>query len=400
MNKTLLKSLLGATCLSLAMVGAASAGGFARGNADTDLIYEDGNFNMRSSLTYVSPSREYTRNGNPALVGTEYTDDYVIPSFAVKLNVVDNFRCAATHVMNMGGSVTYAAPTLSGKVREEFDTYESAITCGAKFQVGPGNLWILGGGFMEKFDYYRQNDFSALRLPTAELTLGGEDFGYRAGIAYEVPEIALRAQLMYRSGTEYGADGTLNAPVGVLCARLPTAPFCGLPLNTKIPVPAVGVGELPQTVELKVQSGIAPGWLAFGSVKWSDWSVMTSLDVNAQATGTNISRDSYFWQDGWTVTAGVGHAFNDRVSGLVALTWDKGVGTGWDLSSDTWTLALGGSVKDNIGGELRAGLGFTYITSAAETQYSPTGTGIRQGVNSAVDSGYAIAGNIGYAIKW
>lgn len=392
MTKLLLRSLLGATALSMAIVGTANAGGFARGNADTDILYEDGNFNMRSSVTYVSPKREYTRNGNPALVGTSYTDDYVVPSVAIKLNVVDNFRCAATHVMNNGGSATYEAPTVSGKKHEDFNTYESALTCGVKFQVGSGNLWLLGGGFMEKFDYYRQNDFSALGLPTAELTLNGQDYGYRAGIAYEIPEIALRAQLMYRSGTEYGADGTLNAPVGVLCARVPGAPFCGLPATTKIPLPALGAGSLPQSVELKLQSGIAPGWLGFGSVKWTDWGVTESLDVNAAATGTNISRDLYYWKDGWTVTAGVGHAFNETVSGLVALTWDAGVGTGYDLSSDTWTLAFGASVKDKIGGELRAGLGFSYLTSAEETKYGPA--------NAAVDSGYAIAGNIGYAIKW
>lgn len=393
MTKLLLRSLIGAATLSLAIVGTANAGGFGRGTADTDIIYEDGNFNMRSSVTFVSPSRKYTRNGNPALVGTSYTDDYVVPSVAIKLNVVENVRCAMTHVMNNGGSATYDAPTVSGKVSEDFDTYESALTCGVKFQVGSGNLWLLGGGFMEKFDYDRQNDFSALGLPTAELRLNGEEFGYRAGVAYEIPEIAFRAQLMYRSGTEYGADGTLTAPVGVLCAALPTAPFCGLPPGTKIPVPSLGVGELPQSVEMKLQSGIAPGWLAFGSVKWTDWSVTESLDVVAEATGTPISRDLYNWKDGWTVTAGVGHAFNDSISGLVAVTWDRGVSTGYDLSSDTWTVAFGASMKDKLGGELRAGVGFSYLTSAEETQYAP-------GINAAVDSGYAIAGNIGYSIKW
>lgn len=48
MNRLLVKSLLGATFLSMAVVGTANAGGFGRGTADTDIIYEDGNFNMRS----------------------------------------------------------------------------------------------------------------------------------------------------------------------------------------------------------------------------------------------------------------------------------------------------------------------------------------------------------------
>ncbi|MGG2475354.1 transporter, partial [Rhizobium sp. BR5] len=33
-----------------------------------------------------------------------------------------------------------------------------------------------------------------------------------------------------------------------------------------------GSVSMPDSIELKVQSGIAPDWLAFGSVKWTDWS--------------------------------------------------------------------------------------------------------------------------------
>ncbi len=373
-----MKALLGAGCFSLAMVGAAHAGGFSRGTADTDILFEEGNFNMRAGVTYVSPNREYTRNPNPALVGTSYTDDYVIPSAAIKLNITDNIRCAATMVDNNGGSATYAYPKAppSFKKSEEFTTNEKALTCGFKFDVGPGQLWVLGGGYMENFDYDRLN---VTPFGPINLTLDGEEFGYRAGVAYAIPDIAFRAQLMYRSGTSYGADGTLTVPGALVGSPAPT-----------VPLAAKGFGNLPQTVELKLQSGIAPGWLAFGSVKWSDWSVQKQLLVT---TATPLgSQDVYNWKDGWTVTGGVGHAFNERVSGLVSLTWDQGVMTGYDLSSDTYTLALGGSFKDAIGGELRAGVGISYLTSADITKGSDAGT--------AVDSGYAIAGSVGYSVKW
>jgi len=394
MKKTLLNTLL-AGCAVMAFVGSAGAGGFGRGTADTDIIYEDGNVNMRMGATIVSPSRKFTKNPVPGLVGTDYAETYAVPSAAIKMNVMNNVRCALTLVQNNGGDVRYAVPNRSGKLSESFDTMEYGTTCGVKFEVGKGNLWVLGGGFMEQFDYDRQNDFSAFGLPTAELSLNGKDFGYRAGIAYEIPDIALRAQLMYRSGTSYGADGTLNAPAGVLCQAVPTAAFCaGLPGNaaTKYPVPSIGEGNLPQSVELKLQSGVAPGWLAFGSVKWTDWSVLESLDVYSKPGHVPISKDLYFWKDGWTITGGVGHAFTDRVSGLVSLTWDQGVGTGYDLSSDTWTLAIGGSAKDVLGGELRGGVGISYLTSSEETKYGA--------LNQAVDNGWAYAFNVGYGVKW
>lgn len=384
MNGLRLKGLLAAGCFSVALVGVAQAGGFSRGTADTDLLFEDGNFNMRAGVTYVAPTREFSKNPNPALVGTSYTDDYIIPSAAIKFNLSDNFRCAGTMVDNNGGSATYAHPKLSGKLEEEFTTNEKALTCAVKFDVGRGSLWLLGGGFVEDFDYNRVN---ALPIPGAfaHLVLKGQDYGYRVGAAYSIPEIAFRAQLMYRSGTSYGADGTLSVPGALV----------GSPAAT-VPLAAVGTGNLPQTVEFKLQSGIAPGWLAFGSVKWSDWSVQKELLVTTAVPSIG-SKDIYNWKDGWTVTGGIGHAFTDRISGLVALTWDQGVETGWDLSSDTYTVAVGASVKDDLGGELRGGVGYSYLTSAEETKYAeiPGVSG-----NQAVKAGHAFAFNLGYNIKW
>ncbi|AZO42972.1 MULTISPECIES: outer membrane protein transport protein [Mesorhizobium] len=428
MNNLRLKALLGAGCFSLALMGSVHAGGFSRGSADTDIIFEDGNFNMRTSVTYVSPHREFTKNPNPALVGTEYTDDYVIPSAAVKFNLTDNFRCAGTMVDNNGGSTTYDFPKVSGKLAEEFTTNEKAVTCGVKFSLGRGNLWLLGGGFVENLDYNRVNALGSLPgnvvLPNANLELAGQDYGYRLGVAYDIPEIALRAQLMYRSGTSYGADGNLTVPtaalLGAQAKQLQAAAVAALgqgniPLAQQLgaqaaatlqqaylaaangldtTAPATGTGNLPQSVELKLQSGIAPGWLAFGSVKWMDWSVQQALIVNSPITNTI---DTYNWKDGWTVTGGVGHAFTERLSGLVSLTWDQGVGTGWDLTSDTYTLGIGGSYKDGIGGELRGGVGLSYLTSATETQYAEV-PGVSG--NQAVKAGYAVALNLGYALKW
>ena len=402
MMNSRLNTLLGTAFLSLVMSGAVYAGGFARGTADTDLLYEDGNFNMRSSVTYVSPTRKFTKNPNPALVGTNYTEDYLVPSAAIKFNFTDNLRCVGTHVQNNGGAVRYAFPTISGKTLEEFTTYETAGTCGVSFDAGKGKFWVLGGGYFEQFGYHRENFYGP--LGDARLDLDGGKTGYRLGVAYEIPEIALRAQVMYRSGTSYGADGMLNAPAGVLAAALsrqgvPDAmnPFLAYPGTVQIPVPALGVGRLPQSVDLKFQTGIAPGWLAFGQVKWTDWSRTTTLDVRAASNGTPITSDLFYWRDGWTVTGGVGHKFNDMVSGLASLTWDRGVGTGWDLQSDSYTAAVGLSLKDALGGELRGGLGYTYLSSASETQYAEV-PGISG--NQAVKAGHAFAFNLGYNIKW
>ena len=403
MARGIFKTVAALLAVSAVSISMAQAGGFSRGTADTDILYEEGNFNIRAGATIVSPTRKYTANGNPALVGTDYTTTYVIPSAAIKLNISDDLRCAGTFSQPYGGSTTFAAPTTSGKLSENFVINEFGATCGYKVGLSKGQFWVLGGLFQEGFDYQRVNFTPA---GNANLGLTGKDVGFRLGAAYEIPEIALRAQLMYRSATSYGATGTLAVPTAaILGQQAQVAALAGnlllaqtLQLQAQAAaaaglvttLPATGTGELPQSVELKLQSGIAPGWLAFGSVKWTDWSVTKQLIVSSPI---GIQTNDYFWKDGWTVTAGIGHAFNDQISGAASLTWDQGVKTGWDLSSDTWTLSLGGSYKDSMGGEFRGGVGITYIAGATETLNA-------LGTNAAVGSGMAYAASASYKVKW
>ena len=274
MRNSLLKSVAGAGLLSMAVMGAAQAGGFSRGTADTDLLFEEGNFNMRFDARVVVPSQKFKTNINPALVGTNPYGNYIIPSAAVKFDITHNLRCEGTWTQNVGADTDYAAPKIpTGKLSENFHTDEFGAACAVRFDVGSkGVISVIGGGFIEQLTYDRVTDLS---VPTggafpagtnANLELKGEEFGWRAGLAYEIPEYKLRAQILYRSGTQYGADGTLVVP-GALA---------GLPVPA-VTLPATGVGQLPQSVELSARSGVAEDWLVFAAVKWTDWSVLQSL---------------------------------------------------------------------------------------------------------------------------
>lgn len=74
MNKKGLAALAAATALSLLGVAAAQAGGFSRGTADTDILFEQGNFNVRTSITVVSPERKIV--SGPSNVDHDYADTY------------------------------------------------------------------------------------------------------------------------------------------------------------------------------------------------------------------------------------------------------------------------------------------------------------------------------------
>lgn len=375
MNISRLKALLGATALTVVAVGAAHAGGFSRGTADTDILFEEGNFNIRTGVTIVSPTRKFTVNQlNSELVGVDYADTYAVPSAAVKFRILEDMNCAGTYIQSYGGSATW--PTPSGpvqKLKEDFAVNEFGATCSYKVDLGKGRLWFLGGVFTESVTY----DLVAVSGALSG-TLKDNGAGWRAGIAYDIPEIAMRAQLMYRSG--FSVDAT-----GSALLRPPLSPG-------SMTLPATGTAELPQSLEMKFQSGIAPGWLAYGGVKWTDWSVTEQLVLNVPAAGLE-SRNEYFWRDGWTVTAGVGHAFTDRISGTVFASWDRGVSTGWDLTAETYTLGVGTSMKDPLGGELRLGTAAIYMGEVSETKYAPV-------LNRTVGADWGFAFNAGYAVKW
>lgn len=141
-------------------------------------------------------------------------------------------------------------------------------------------------------------------------------------------------------------------------------------------------------LDLTVQSGIAEGWLAFGSIKWTDWSVLEDIQVVEGIAGQGFSTTRFFFEDGWTVTGGLGHRFNPSLSGSMSLTWDKGVSTGWDTLTDTWTIAggLAYDVSSNL--QIRGGGAAIYFTEGTKSQVASL---IDYTATSPAEWGYAFS---------
>jgi len=350
-----------------AFATAAHAGGYSRGEADTDILFESGDFIFRAGATYVSPRRTFKTTGSgPSLRDPNtdgvYTNDYWIPSVAAKISVSENFACALTYTQPFGADATYGmdvrrAQLANGKApygEKRFETNEYGATCDVKFDVGAGKLHLLGGVFWQDFSYTAVNELDTL-IPasTRHGTLRLEDdgaLGYRLGAAYEITEYALRVSLLYRSKVKHKTDeGSYDV----------------MDLGS-IYLPASGYGTLPQSLKLAVQTGVAPGWLVYGSVKWTDWSVLDALNYTINGPGLGAAQDVYNWKDGWTIQAGVAHVFNEKLTGTVNLTWDSGVSTGADIHEDSITLGAG--VLAKVGpGDLRFGAGITHMSTGSQS---------------------------------
>lgn len=384
----IIKKIAVAMIAGTVLAGSAHAGGFGRGTADTDIIYEDGGFSMRSGLVFVAPQRDFDTVDGESTDDGVFTNSYVIPNGAIKLNITESARCAGTFTQVYGASSSFGEDKLnadrsiidigSGPIQTsnateslELSVDELGLTCGYGVDAGPGTAWILGGVFLEKFFYEENTDFGLLTFN------GDYTPGFRVGAAYEIPEIALRAQLLYRSAVDHTPGGTYAGfvPDG-------TGGFILAPSTYSV----IGEGTTPQSVELKVQSGVAAGTLVFGSVKWTDWSVIDTLDYTI--AGVVPNQNEYFWKDGWTVSGGVGRQFSEMLSGQASLTWDQGVSTTEDMLTDTWTVGAGLRMAGDRGA-ISLGGAVSYLTSGSQS----VANGAEYDATVGNDIAYAVGGN-------
>ncbi len=358
-----------AAALLIASGGAAQAGGFARQSQDFDILFLDGT-QVKTDVTFVAPERKLKNiqspaanyissltgglnpyTGKPFATETSESDSYFIPEASVKYDLTTDLACAAQYRQPFGAHTDVGVDTgiALNAIEQKISSYDLGLNCSYRFHAGPGYFRMLGGLSYEHLDGYQSQLLPAMAggipLPTriATLDASGNSYGWRAGIAYEIPDIALRAQLVYQSEVRYSLDGTIDN----------LYPF---------PIAVGSDVTMPQSVELKLQSGIAPGWLAFTSVKWTDWSIENAAVFSTTQpftygttvpVGHEITRLNLYYRDGWTITGGVAHQFNERFSGAGFLTWDRGVSTGLSSLTDTWLLGLTGIYAPASNVELR-----------------------------------------------
>ena len=389
--------LLGTTIASLALSSAAFAGGFSRGTADTDILYEPGTFSMRAGLTYVDPERGFQTINGASAGDSTYTGTYQIPSVAVGFGS-ELFGCAGTYTEPFAAEGDYTgvpggalpqqvsstqsvsaadrlnfatAASLSRTRRIEFKTNEFGATCRVSYAADFGRVSFLGGVYAEDF-HFEGSSFGTTLGPVAlgspavvgsqvDVSSDGKyKPGYRIGAAFEKPELALRAQIMYKSEVVHD-DVTGTGTVKVLSSGIPGFAIPGLPpVGAVLPVTSyLSDSTSPQSLTINAQTGIAPGYLLLASFNWTDWSTNENVVSTIRNSALGINSSSYApynWRDGYTGTIGLGHAFTDAISGAVQLGYDRGVSTGSDTTyTDLYTLAAGVSFKGEKFGELRFG---------------------------------------------
>lgn len=295
-NKLLTASIIALTA------GSAYAGGIERSTQSVAPLFEKGNY---VELSYGNFSPDVSGTFGGVLPSGDMAGSYNSLSFAYKRAINDTLDFAVILDQPIGADVSYPAANapypFAGSTAEVRSTaltgllrYKTpqnfSVYGGLRLQAAKGNVNIIAPAVTPAFTNYRltaDRDFKV---------------GYVIGVAWEKPEIAARVALTYNSAIEHSFD---TVETGLAPIALPGT------MNV----------EVPQSVNLEFQTGVAKDTLVFGSIRWVDWSV---FNITPPVLNTAIVSYS---DDTITYSIGVGHRFNEQWSGAVTLGYEASGGT-------------------------------------------------------------------------
>jgi long-subunit fatty acid transport protein len=349
-----------ATAAALASLGAtvAQAGGIDRSGQPIGIIFEEGR-TIQLSFGFAMPSVD--GNDVAAFGGSpsgNVANDFFSPSFGYKADINDRLSYAIILDQPFGADVSYPtgqsialggtvakadAYALTGVMRYKFDENISVHAC-VRGQRADGNITLSGlaYGGVNGYQVALDNDIA---------------FGWLVGAAYEVPEIALRVAITYNSKISHDFD-TAETLAALGLNNTPTG-------TTDV--------DLPQSVNIDFQTGIAADTLLFGSIRWVDWSEF-KLRPPVFSSIPGLEDGLINLDDTTTYEIGIGRRFSEKWAGSVAVSYeDEGDPLVSPLAPTNGFigLTLAGVYTINEQSDLTVGVNYTRLGDAQPETGTP-----------------------------
>ena len=221
--------------------------------------------------------------------------------------------------------------------------------------------------------------------------------GWLAGAAYQIPEIALKASLTYRSEIDHKVN--IKEDLSLLGFPGLTSVLTGLGVDAS-KLAALSVDKktkitTPQSVNLDLQTGIMANTVAFANVRWVNWKDFSIQPykfgelskilggaglVAGKPNGFNLVEYS---DDQWSVNAGVGRKLNEKWAGNVSVGWDSGAGNPVTTLGPTegyWNVGFGVQYSPTPATFISGGVKYFWLGDAKAQ------TGAQAGTNEYVAS--------------
>lgn len=376
-----LNKIYSAILLSTLPLTPAFAAGLDRSGQSISVFLQPGNY-AEAGISVLDPTvkgKDLIKNNV-----SDMAEDYYFPTAAIKIQATDKISLGLLYDQPFGADSQYA-PESNAFATVNTNT---GVLEGTSVEVKTNSITaLIGYQPNENWNVYAGPVYQSVKAKVSlrgtayrgPQVLGGYDidlkeseaYGWLAGFAYSIPEIALKAAVTYRSEIKheldttetfgFGTDGALYIP-GL------TGTLLGKPV-----IPTYHKAEIttPQSVNIDLQSGIAKNTLAFANIRWVHWDQFAVKPAYlSQLTGALTGKQQNlvdYSDDQWSANVGLGHKFNAKWSGSAAVGYDSGAGNPVTTLGPTegyWSVGLGGQYSPAENYFIQAGVKYFWLGDA------------------------------------
>jgi long-chain fatty acid transport protein len=376
-----LNKIYSAILLSTLPLSAVQAAGLDRSGQSISAFLQPGNY-AEAGISVLDPEVQGKDNAGNKV--SDMAEDYYFPTAAIKIQATDKISLGLLYDQPFGADSQYA-PESNAFATVNTNT---GVLEGTSVEVKTNSITaLIGYQPNENWNVYAGPVYQSVKAKVSlrgtayrgPQVLGGYDidlkeseaYGWLAGFAYSIPEIALKAAVTYRSEIKheldttetfgFGTDGALYIP-GL------TGTLLGKPV-----IPTYHKAEIttPQSVNIDLQSGIAKNTLAFANIRWVHWDQFAVKPAYlSQLTGALTGKQQNlvdYSDDQWSANVGLGHKFNVKWSGSAAVGYDSGAGNPVTTLGPTegyWSVGLGGQYSPAENYFIQAGVKYFWLGDA------------------------------------
>ena len=338
---------------------------------------EDKNY-FEANMTVADPEVSgKIRNNRPDLVNsTDLNTGDMAKSFqyynaALKLQIAPQISFGLIYDQPFGADVAYP-------LRSNNTFYDNEISMqGTTVDVSSQNInMLLGFQPDPRFNLYAGAVYQTVK---GEISLRGNSMsifngydanfkedssvGWLAGAAFQIPEIALKAAVTYRSEIKHQMD--VNETIFGQALELTSAS------STDI--------TTPQSVNIDFQTGVYKDTIAYLNARWVNWKDFvirpTQFGALTEMATAEMSQGSYtggfnlddHQKDQWSATLGLGHQWSEKWSTSADVSWDSGTGNPASVLNPTeggWGVGLGMQYNPTPSYFIAAGVKYFWIGDA------------------------------------
>ena len=392
-----LKALSSSMLLALVPVSGAYAAAMDRSGQSISAFLQPNNY-FEAGISALSPDVAGKTKAGANI--NDMADDYHFPSAALKVQAAEKISFGLIYDQPFGAKAT-------------FDPTETTILGGTEVDVKTQSLsMIFGFQPIESLNFYGGGVYQRVK---GELTLAGNETqflngynavfkegsstGWLAGAAFQIPDIALKASITYRSEIDHDLTTTENPAVakarltGYAASIQPVQPLQAAQINALAgTINSTDPSEktrlsTPQSVNLDFQTGIMADTVAFANIRWVNWektsirpdkfNQISKVLTQLQQKGNGGFDLLQYQKDQWSVNAGVGRKLSEKWAGTASVGWDSGAGNPVTVLGPTegyWNVGLGAQFSPTPSTFIAGGVKYFWLGDAKGQLASQAGT--------------------------